>query len=136
MRNRVRIPLAVMLATIAGLIVWQVLREREPVYQGKGLRVWLKEARQEKRQAIQQGKAEAAVRQIGTNAIPTLLDMLRKRDSLLAGKSLNLLKRHPREFARLPAWLRERLFVWLDWNDDGNVKSEAERGFEILGADA
>jgi C-terminal processing protease CtpA/Prc len=41
MRKRVHIALAVLLVILAGVSGWQVLRLREPVYQGKPLRVWL-----------------------------------------------------------------------------------------------
>ena len=41
MRKRVQIVLAVLLITVMGGIVWQVLREREPVYQGKRVSIWL-----------------------------------------------------------------------------------------------
>src|ERR1017187_8745077 len=34
MRKRVHIALAVLLVMLAGVIAWQVLREREPVYEG------------------------------------------------------------------------------------------------------
>ena len=42
MRKQVYIALAVLLVILAGVIAWQVLRLREPVYQGKPLSVWLK----------------------------------------------------------------------------------------------
>jgi hypothetical protein len=41
MRRRVYIALAVLLVMLAGVIAWQVLRLREPVYQGKRLSYWL-----------------------------------------------------------------------------------------------
>jgi hypothetical protein len=41
MRKRVRIALAVLLVAGLGVPLWQVLREREPVYQGTRLSVWL-----------------------------------------------------------------------------------------------
>ncbi|MGO8928675.1 MAG: hypothetical protein ACLQU3_17540, partial [Limisphaerales bacterium] len=43
MQKRVHIALAVLLVMLVGVIAWQVLRlrEREPVYQGKPLSVWL-----------------------------------------------------------------------------------------------
>ena len=41
MRKGVQIALAVLLVATAGVIVWQGLREREPIYQGKPLSVWL-----------------------------------------------------------------------------------------------
>jgi len=34
MRKRVQIALAVLLVALAGVVVWQVMRLREPVYQG------------------------------------------------------------------------------------------------------
>jgi hypothetical protein len=41
MHKRVQIALAVLLAILAGVSVWQGLREREPLYQGKRLSSWL-----------------------------------------------------------------------------------------------
>lgn len=41
MRKQVQFALAVLLVVIAVVIGWQVRREREPVYQGKPLSVWL-----------------------------------------------------------------------------------------------
>ena len=89
MRKRVQIALTVLPVAIFGVIVWQVLRprerEREPVYQGKGLRVWLSENYYAwaRRDGQAQDLAESAIRRIGTNAIPALLNMLRKKDSSL-----------------------------------------------------
>ena len=59
MRKRLLIALTVLLATVAGVVGWQALRpqEREPVYEGKGLRVWLSEyfdakARRDEREGL------------------------------------------------------------------------------------
>jgi hypothetical protein len=41
MRKRVHIALVVVLVILAGMSAWQGLRQREPVYQGKRLSVWL-----------------------------------------------------------------------------------------------
>jgi hypothetical protein len=82
------------LVAVIGVIVWQVLRLREPVYQGKGLSVWL----------VQYGtnhwsagrgdefdkQAETAIRQIGTNAIPMYLSIITTRESPLELKLLSL----------------------------------------------
>ena len=78
MRKRVYIALAVLLVMLAGVIAWQVLRLREPVYQGKRLSVWLVQYGTNHWSAGRNGEldkqAEAAIRHIGTNAIPTLLE--------------------------------------------------------------
>jgi hypothetical protein len=86
MRKRVQIALAVLLVVIVGGIAWLVWPAREPVYQGKGLRVWLQETRWATGlehgelnaggvgvwvigpRGDSDGSAEEAVRQIGTNA--------------------------------------------------------------------
>src|SRR5437773_6189772 len=85
MRKRVQVELAFLLVATAGVIVWQGLREREPVYQGKPLSVWLQ--RYNTHGSFiglrPEPKADEAVRQIGTNAIPTLLHMLSAHDSKL-----------------------------------------------------
>src|SRR5271165_6385675 len=72
-----------------------VSRPTEPAYQGKALRYWLKGYRvaaEEWNESTPQ-KADEAVRHLGTNAIPTLLTMLRARDSASDVK-LNALATH------------------------------------------
>jgi hypothetical protein len=124
MRTRVQVVLAVLLVALSGVIVWQVLRSHEPVYQGKPLSVWLQryisggsiiDVRQEQ-------EADEAIRQIGTNAIPTLLHMLRARDSRLKLELLGLAYRQ--SFIRvriLPAYFTTR---------------QAAAAFHALGASA
>ena len=93
MRNRVYIALAVVLAMLAGGIAWQVLSQREPVYQGKPLRFWL---RQWATTNLDGGggnigrQTEAAIRQLGTNVIPLYLDILTTRESALKLRLLTL----------------------------------------------
>jgi hypothetical protein len=119
-------------------MVWPVLRpqEREPVYQGKGLRVWLAEyyyatlGQGGERRAI----AASGIRHIGTNAIPTLLNMLRKKDSPVVSTLIVLWERHiifshynlP-GWVRLPSWYRTKAMV---------LNAQASMGFEVLRADA
>lgn len=85
------IMLAVLIVVAAGGVAWLALRPaepQEPVYQGKRLSVWLndyellshgpwEDADIEK----QNEKVDKVVRQIGTNAIPTLFRMLNATDS-------------------------------------------------------
>jgi hypothetical protein len=61
---------------------WLVLRPREPRFEGKPLSVWLEGYNLPKAQNEESWRqADEAVRQTGTNAIPTLLAMLRLSDS-------------------------------------------------------
>jgi hypothetical protein len=138
MRKRAKIALAALLAAVLAVVGWQVLRpqEREPVYQGKGLREWLAEngyawARQD---AHAQEITQAAIRHIGTNAIPILLDMLRRKDSSLVSILIPFWDRHIMSshyplpaWVRCPSWYQNKALVF-------NLR--ALKGFEVLGADA
>jgi len=128
MRKRVHIALVVLLVMLAGVSAWQGLRERErePLYQGKRLSVWLRDSRGS-------GELTNAVRQIGTNGIPTLLKMLRKKDSPSVLRLTNFWDRHIVRFRYLPAFIQ-----YPDWylNQAHRVNASALIGFEVLGADA
>jgi hypothetical protein len=114
MRKRVQIALAVLIVVLAGVSAWLGLREREPVYQGRSLSNWLEGYTPSPGvfalggrtvQVIGSGggplgnhfdstKVDAAVRQIGTNAHPTLCRMLRAKDSALRLKLLGFAQKH------------------------------------------
>jgi hypothetical protein len=135
MRKRFQIVLAVLLVAIVAGIVWHGLREREPVYQGKLLRVWLGEyynwnayVGSERRNA-----AEAAIRQFGTNAIPTLLNMLRKKDSPVVSILIPLWDRYVTRTGYLPFWV-----AYPSWYQvhAAVLNNQASMGFEILNTDA
>jgi len=97
MQKRVYIALAVVLVTLAGVIGWQGLRLREPVYQGRRLGDWLAAYKMDGlagveswQVRVEQQKADEAVRHAGTNALPVLLRMLRAKDSALKVKCVEL----------------------------------------------
>ena len=111
MRKRVQIALAVFLVTVVGVIAWQVVRLREPVYQGKPLGVWLQGYGPDGSSP----EVDDAVRMMGTNVIPTLLGMLQTEDSRLKLTLAALGFRYP------PAETQHM---------------RAEKGLSALGADA
>ena len=128
------------LIAITGAIVWQLLHlpDREPVYQGKRLSFWLIEYRSglntgipERVQA--QELAEGAVRRIGTNGIPTLLNMLGKKDSVVMSRLVHFWGWRVQQLRFLPAWV-----LYPGWwrNAAWAQNDNAALGFEILGADA
>jgi HEAT repeat protein len=128
MGKRVKIALAVVFALV-GVFVWRMAQPSEPVYKGKTLSKWLKvytpliwrvKGPEELSEAEQD--ANAAVRQAGTNAIPTLLRMLRAKDSTLTTKLL--------DFAQ---W--QSIFK-IDYPRAEGWNLAALRGFEMLGAQA
>ncbi len=84
------------LAVVGGAAWGLFLRpEPEPVYQGKPLREWLEAYSRTPpiKSAEQIYAADAALREIGTNAIPTFLRYLRAKDSPLTLKLLGLAQR-------------------------------------------
>lgn len=81
MKMHFRIRFGILIVSVLGAIVWLALSsdEREPSYQGKPLRVWLKgfDANQG---STEYAAAQSAVQQIGTNALPTLIYYLHRKD--------------------------------------------------------
>ncbi len=94
-----------------GGVVWvlMTLQATEPVCQGKRLSAWLATYPEALSSTNKQrvGQTDEAIRHIGTNAIPTLLRMLRARDSALTLKLLALAqKQHIVKIHYTPAWQR------------------------------
>src|SRR5437879_1633304 len=92
MRKPFQIAFAILLVTVAGWaaivgwVEWHAMRPHGPLYKGKHLSYWLRGYTPPK--ADRPGEpteleAKKAVHQIGTNAIPTLLQFLRAKDSTL-----------------------------------------------------
>jgi HEAT repeat protein len=126
MQKRVYVALAVLLVALAGLTAWLGLRQREPVYQGKRLSVWL----QGYEFGLDAPEIDAAVRKIGTNAIPCLLHMFRAKDNPALLKLLAFANRHPalaRFVEKHPS---------LDYPRAETRHLRAVRAFEALGKDA
>jgi hypothetical protein len=118
MGKRGRALIAVAGIALLALLAWTALRAPEPVYQGRPLSDWLarlytgtdEQARNE---------ATVAVRRIGTNAIPTLLRMLRAHDSPLK--------------TRLLQWARQHNIVHSRYADPRAQNVAARYGFLTLG---
>jgi HEAT repeat protein len=80
MKRRYQKSLLVVVGAVAVALLLMLLpRSQEPVYQGKPLHVWLKgfDANQGSPEYI---AAQSAIRQIGTNALPFLIDYLHRKD--------------------------------------------------------
>lgn len=129
MLKRVQIALAVVLVTLAGVIGWQGLRLREPVYQGRRLGDWLAVYKMDGLSGVEswqvrvdQQKADEAVRHAGTNALPILLRMLRANDSALKVKCVELAKRQH--------------FIGIKYTPAEELNYRACSGFGVLGAKA
>jgi HEAT repeat protein len=128
----VHIALAVLLVMLAGVIAWHVFRasrEREPVYQGKRLSGWLETLYDEKKpigdraeQAIRRQnirRVEQAIRQIGTNALPLLIEGLQAQDTKL--KQLMM------------TWVQKQKLVHFNFKSANQRRIEAILGYQALG---
>ncbi len=114
MKNRVYFALGALLIAALVWAGWQGVRgprEAEPVYRGKPLSRWITEP-----------EGAEAVRQAGTNAIPTLLRLLRAEDSALKIRAMNLVR-------------KQRIIPDRFTSAYGRM-SMAATGFSYLGADA
>jgi HEAT repeat protein len=84
---------AVLTAAVVGGLAWLTLRLREPVYQGKGLSVWLRQYsanHEDYGNKDLERQAETAIRQIGTNAVPIYLRLITARESRFRLKLLEI----------------------------------------------
>ena len=118
MRKRVYIALAVLLVILAGVSAWQVLRLREPVYQGKPLSAWL-ERLSKATKDDERDRATTAIRHIGTNALPLLIERLRAQDA-----PLKLL---------IMTWAEKQKLVPVHLKSAQQRRNEAIWGYEALG---
>ena len=95
-------------------------REHEPVYQGKTLTYWLSDfwpGRNPTPEKLEQDKF--AVRQIGTNAIPILLQWISVKDDPFKAKMVTWISSHPRVPFRIESGVDKNML--------------AVSGFQILG---
>lgn len=118
-----RAAIAILVLAALGALLWILLspRDREPVYQGKTLTYWLSDflpgPPHQTPEKVEQNKF--AVRQIGTNAIPILLQWISTEDRPLKKKMVTWIARN--------SWFPFRLESEADKN------MLAVSGFSILG---
>ena len=99
MRTKRRRLFAALFLVLIGGTIWLVAVPREPpepLYQGKPLTFWLGRSYFHPLNLADQQAATAAVQRAGTNAIPTLLRLMRARDSKTKAWVFNWLHlKHP-----------------------------------------
>ena len=117
--------MVVLVFLVAIAVAWLFLRRVEPVYNGKPLTFWAQQYGSNNWSGRKElaREAEFAVQQIGTNAIPFLLDLMQARDSDLKKR----LRQHvPRKW-HAPLHLNDnsgkvrRIAAW--YSADSNVRS-------------
>ena len=124
--RRKKLARAIALAFIVGFWVWMLLHSPEPVYNGKSLTDWAQQYGSNNGRGgggPAAREAEAAIRQIGTNSIPFLLDLIQVRDSVLKKKLREVVPR---------TW-HARLHI----NDtSGDIRRIGAHGLAALGTNA
>src|SRR4051812_24256054 len=91
MKKRHRILLAIAVFAVLGGIALAALSAREPAYQGRRLSAWLGDFNVETPEVRQ--KAREAVRHIGTNGLPLVVEFLGSKDSPLKLRVMGWAKR-------------------------------------------
>jgi HEAT repeat protein len=125
MGKRVYIALAAFTIALVSVFVWLAWQQREPVYQGKPLSEWLSLPKIETGKGavvVKDDRRAEAVREAGTKAIPTLLRMLRAKDSPLKLKVLDLAQRQH--------------IIKIEYTKDYVWNFGGRYGFEVLGTNA
>jgi HEAT repeat protein len=126
MNRRRRIIFATLFIAILGGFAWIALTPTDPVYAGKPLSYWMRAYclthDPDPHSVPSMEEANEALRDIRTDAIPTLLRMLRVRDSDLRFRFLALAKEQP--------------FVKIYYVPALHLNYAATAGFNLLGAKA
>lgn len=103
---------------VIGGFIWLAIPPKEPAYKGESLSYWLSRA-VDGPKGPKDSECTNAVRHIGSNAIPVLLQILRAKDSSFKIKLMDLAARQ--NFVRVPISSVEE------------QKQKAAAGFEFLG---
>jgi HEAT repeat protein len=116
-----------MAVIFAAAFAWFVLKPREPSYQGKTLTAWLEEETTNGVEIYPEADPAAinAIRQIGTNAIPTLLKLAAVRDTPFR-----------RTLLKAAGMLNEKCGIDLHVNSYYELQALSCRGFFCLGPQA
>src|SRR5690242_11345834 len=128
MTRHLGIVVVLLVAGVAALLLWFAAGSREPVYQGRTLSNWLdhhvaSSAARPPYNSPGWQKAEEALRAIGTNGIPTLVEMIgAKEPSPMMRKVLRTAERY--------RWTGIKLRSAMERNE------EAEYAFRVLNTKA
>ncbi len=97
MPNRRRIPLLLLALALSSIVAWQMLRPREPIYQGKPESYWLSTLAKPYRAQDDLQQWEA----LGPDAVPLLLKVVARKEGPFHAAYLAL-------WPKLPPWLKNR----------------------------
>ena len=115
------------IALVAGGVVFALRQPAEPVWQGRKLSEWMERHTPSSEAQPPYGSpgwhlADRAIKEIGTNGIPTLLRMVGATEGDLR--------------ARLRRLAKNQRFVYVSYRYAPDLNREAEYAFELLGTNA
>lgn len=128
MNKRFRIAFGLLFASVLGLLLWQAPGPREPLFEGRPLTSWLERhvptsSADPPFNSPGWKKADEALRHFGTNAIPTLLKMIRAKDP-------------PPFVLRIVEVSRRRRWTSINYRYALQRNEEAEYAFQVVGTNA
>jgi HEAT repeat protein len=124
--RRPRILFVAALVVVCGLAAFRTW-DRQPAFEGKKLSDWLIQYENSQDDNDERAAAEAAVRRLGTNALPYLVKWLRYEPSQSQRKLAGALSRLPQRFQS------DSLREWLLGREPETRAEAAVAGFSILG---
>src|SRR5436190_15403296 len=111
MKGRFNRAIRFLCAAIAAVgIMVILLRPQEPIYQGRTLKGWLAEL--EDKSSQRREEAKAALHEIGSNAVPTLLTIVRSKDSSLKRIIAEWVNRQPAMPIRVTTDVQWKARAW------------------------
>lgn len=122
--NRLRLITVLVLIVVLGGLAFAFFSDREPRYEERTLSDWIEYARPHfyahgpRETNLVWQNSQRAVKQMGTDAIPFLLNWIRAKDSHLKAQLALLLKKHP--------------FLHMHITDDDQLHKRAMTGFALL----
>jgi hypothetical protein len=122
---KVMIIIMVLSLAVVGIVSLYALWPHQPTHQGQPLSWWLErrltahENRHENRVPLDEERAAEAIRQMGTNSLPTLLRMLRARDSRLKQVAM--------------AWSAKQSVIKFPCTPADRCREQALEGYRALG---
>lgn len=116
MRKEIKIALSLVIAAVIAMAGWKAFDLRDPLYQGRPLHDWLKDM------DGQHPEAEEAIRNIGSNAVPQIIAILKTRDS------------SPNQ--RLVKWASEHHLLKSNYVPVANNHRHAALACYVIGPDA
>jgi hypothetical protein len=128
MTKRISIAAGLVFLMVLGLFMWRRSGAADPVYQGRPISRWLRghvasSAAQPPFGSQGWRDADEALRKVGTNAIPVLLEMIAATDI-------------PRPAIKILDWARNRRLISYQYHYAYARNDEARYAFEVLGARA